>query len=194
MSGRLSKAEARAVTNRIRAIIDHTLLPLFVQAYRGEADIVLGYDSWVDYCRAELRGLSLPTGLRVKVAQGLRDELGLSNRAIAAALNTSGRQVGRDLAGAANVAPEKVIGRDGRQYPACKPPRTKVEIKRSPLHFAEQASALIAAIDDQHYGPHDLNAEQLRVFGNLRDALEEFAVVFHAEEMAAIQESEQRCP
>lgn len=117
----LTARDARALTDQIRLHVG-TLLPLIKEAYQRRADLALGYDSWAEYCDAELRGLRMPLAERQAATAELRAE-GLSTRAIAAALGTSDATARRDLAAttAAEGAPERVTGLDGRSHPASKP-------------------------------------------------------------------------
>lgn len=54
---------------------------------------------------------------RREIVAALREQ-GHSLRAIAGAVGVSDMQVSRDLSGATDVAPDRVVGRDGKKYPA----------------------------------------------------------------------------
>lgn len=59
----------------------------------------------------------LSKGQRVQVVHALREE-GHSLRAIAGAVGVEETTVRRDLSGAAGAAPDSIVGRDGKRYPA----------------------------------------------------------------------------
>ncbi|MEV5832841.1 hypothetical protein [Nocardia sp. NPDC052112] len=127
---RLSSVDARDLTDRIRVGVE-AVWELVKQAYVSRAWSVLGYDSWDDYCTREFGNsrLQLPREERSEVVASMR-EIGMSTRAIAAATGVSDITVRRELAGATNVAPEPVIGVDGKTYQP-KPPAQEPQ-PRSP--------------------------------------------------------------
>jgi DNA-binding transcriptional regulator YiaG len=117
----LSEAEARALTEKIKAAIE-AAWQLIVEAYHKRADQALGYQSWDNYVLGEFGSapLRVPREDRPEMVRSLRaNEMSL--RAIAAVLGVSERTVRRDLddATAANAAvTTTVIGLDGRRQPA----------------------------------------------------------------------------
>lgn len=192
---RLTESEARELTDRIAESIDK-LVPLVIKAFKGRADKALGFATWADYCRVELRGLSFPVGTREERRETIvtMRKAGMSNRAVASAIGTSEGTVRTDLASAQNYALGPITGLNGKRYqsaPACKPVVINAEVVKSPLYFARVTGALVAEIDEQKYGPDDMTAEQMRLLVNLRDALQEFSVVWHDEEIASIALEEQ---
>lgn len=56
MSGKLTKAEARDLTQRIGGLMGE-LEDLVVQAWKGFADEVLGYNTWEEYVKSEIPDL-----------------------------------------------------------------------------------------------------------------------------------------
>lgn len=116
----LTENEARELTAEIFGHLD-VAWSLIQRAYYGRADRAMGYESWDAYCKAEFTGsrLRLPREERQEVVRSLRDA-GMSTRAIASATGTDDRTVRRDIAGAANAAPDPepapVTGLDGKTY------------------------------------------------------------------------------
>lgn len=130
----LTTDEARALTARIVAGLAD-LLPLIKEAFERRADVALGYTTWPDYCDAELRGLRVPIVDRPKAVAELRSA-GMSTRAIGAALGVGKSTVDRDLSSVPDgTVPERVVGLDGKERPATRPP--------SPI-----AEAVASAIED----------------------------------------------
>jgi len=91
----LTPKRARLLTDRIKVAVGE-LLPLIKEAFEGRADVALGYQSWAEYCDAELRGLRIPIQERREAVQELR-EAGMDQRSIGAALGVSQKTVDRDL-------------------------------------------------------------------------------------------------
>lgn len=92
----LTKAEARTLTDSIRAAVE-TVWELVVRAYTERAWDALGYASWDDYCGAEFdTRIRLPREERREVVGSLR-ESGLSIRAIASATGMGRGTVEREL-------------------------------------------------------------------------------------------------
>lgn len=131
---RLSSVDARDLTDRIRVGVE-AVWELVKQAYVSRAWSVLGYDSWDDYCTREFGNsrLKLPREERSEVVASMR-EIGMSSRAIAAAIGSSQDTVNRALAeGERNRSPQSVapiVGTDGKTYQP-KPPAQEPE-PRSP--------------------------------------------------------------
>ena len=94
----MTKAQARRVTEEMKLQVIG-LWQLIKMAYVGRAWVVLGYESWDDYCAREFgtSRLRLPREERAEVIPALRDS-GLSIRAIASAIGTGTRQVQEVLA------------------------------------------------------------------------------------------------
>jgi hypothetical protein len=124
----LTEAEARELTDRIRANLEVTS-ELIVEAYVRRAWWALGYGSWDFYVISEFGSgpLRVPREDRPEMVRSLRAQQ-MSNRAIGTAMDVSERTVRRDLgdAGAANAAPADevttVIGVDGVSQRAKKRP------------------------------------------------------------------------
>ena len=85
----MTEAEARRITERIRAALDRVstawseLGERITEAYDRRADLALGYGSWAEYAEAELRPSE---GLAVDVRRqlvGMLSQAGMSTRAIA---------------------------------------------------------------------------------------------------------------
>jgi hypothetical protein len=96
----LTEDEARGLTGAIQRGLSGVLelREAIAQAYLGEADVALGYESWESYCNAEfaVRGLRPDSQARKGLAHFLNKQ-GLPQRAIAAATGTSQRTVSNDL-------------------------------------------------------------------------------------------------
>ena len=113
----ISPASARELTDRIKVGVD-AVWDMIKRAYTSRAWSVLGYSSWDDYCTREFgtSRIRLPREERQEVVASMR-EIGMSTRAIASATGNSDRTIRRELAGAANAAPESpVTGMDGKTY------------------------------------------------------------------------------
>lgn len=89
----------------------------------------MGYDSWAEWCDYELDGFKLPATERREAVVELADA-GMSNRAIADALNVSRETVNRDVASPdTNVSPDReVTGQDGKTYSKAKSPITREDL------------------------------------------------------------------
>ena len=121
----LTSDEAEAVTVRIRRWVNDFPIEDVLLAFRGRVWIALAYDSWAEWCECELGGLKLPAPKRREVVAGLASE-GMSNTAIAEALDVSKPTVARDLSGVTNVTPDR-LGRDGKTYTSPEPKSTAPE-------------------------------------------------------------------
>lgn len=115
-------ARAERIRTGIRALAE--LQQDITDAYHARDWSTLGYDTWEAYVAGEFGGTlpKLDRGKRRDLVVSLRAE-GLSTRAIAAATGTDDRTVRRDIAGAANAAPDAepipeppVTGLDGKTY------------------------------------------------------------------------------
>ncbi len=107
-SAGLSSVDARELTDRIRLGAE-AVWELVKQAYVSRAWSVLGYDSWDDYCTREFGNtrLQVPREERSEVVASMR-EIGMSTRAIAAAVGVDHATVSRELSGGANATPVPV--------------------------------------------------------------------------------------
>lgn len=134
----LTEAEARELTDRIRANLEVTS-ELIVEAYVRRAWQALGYGGWDLYVLGEFGSgpLRVPREDRPEMVRSLRSQQ-MSLRAIGTAMDVSERTVRRDLeeAGAAFAAPTddavveitRVIGVDGvRQAAKHRPPEPRGE-------------------------------------------------------------------
>ena len=97
-----SVEEARALTDQIKANVDH-LWQLLADAYMTRAWQALGHASWDDYCQFEFGDsrLQLPREKRKETVCSLRSS-GLTVEAISSATGASTSQVSRD---AVDVSP-----------------------------------------------------------------------------------------
>ncbi len=192
----LSRAEARALTDQIRGRVTG-LLELIAEAFNRRADVALGYASWDRYCFAEFPAIRWRATEEREHDVARLKQAGMSNRAIGDALGMDESTVRKDLGRGATRVPSAGFpaddsparSLDGRRVgerggDRCKPIAVNVRITTSPLHFARQAAAIVAAIDAEGYLPGDLDAEQIRVTMRLRAALSEFATVMQEREIA----------
>lgn len=95
----LTAQAARDLTDRIRQTL-HVGHDLIVQAFKGSAWSVLGYDSWDAYCAGEFAGarmVRLDREQRREIVAEMR-QAGMSSRAIASGIGAAPRTVARDLA------------------------------------------------------------------------------------------------
>lgn len=118
----LTRDEARALTDDIKGrVVD--LLPRIQKAFNGRADKALGYDSWHEYCTAELDDLRIPLTERPAKVAELRQS-GMSIRAISSALGVGVGTVSRDLATVpSGTVPDRIVSLDGKERPATQPVR-----------------------------------------------------------------------
>ncbi|MFX0573132.1 hypothetical protein [Nocardia nepalensis] len=116
----VSASAARELTGRIRAGVD-AVWELIMRAFTTRVWIVLGYDSWDEYCAKEFdtTRLRLPREQRREVVASMH-EIGMSTRAIASALRSSTRTVSTDLGQVSSrtTPGATVTGLDGKSYPA----------------------------------------------------------------------------
>jgi hypothetical protein len=93
----LTKAEARAVTNRIKGHLENLWVDVLA-AWLGEAHIALGYTSWKTYCSTEFGSdyLRVPKGERQRIV-ALLAEHEMPASSIAATINASHVTVHKDL-------------------------------------------------------------------------------------------------
>lgn len=82
-------------------------------------------------------------GQRREIVGALREQ-GHSLRAIAGAVGASEPTVRRDLAGASHDAPDEVLGKDGKSYPARKPTVVAAKTARE----ADKAQTALAQVQD----------------------------------------------
>lgn len=128
-AGPLSEADARALTDRIRATAREIgdrlarLRALVDQARDGEAWAALGYASWTAYLSDTLEPMRLPRTERREVVGYLTGE-GMSTRAIAPIVSADPKTVVNDrraieaAAGGESSTPASAVvtGLDGRRY------------------------------------------------------------------------------
>lgn len=117
----LDVARARRLTKRLQEALT-VAVDLLGEAFTGRAWEALGYQSWDEYCAAELPELAqlrMPLEERRAAVSELRGR-GMSTRAIAAPLGLSVGTVHRDLE-AAGVQLATVTSLDGRKRPGAAP-------------------------------------------------------------------------
>jgi len=126
----MSAASARSLTDEIRQTLTSAHDKL-LDAWRGRADLALGYDSWDAYCAGEFAGqrmVRLDREQRREIVASMRAE-GMSTRAIGSALGVGHQTVQRDLPtgphGPVNEAP--VVGVNGKTYTPRQPEPAVVE-------------------------------------------------------------------
>lgn len=116
----LSASQARELTDRIKVGVE-AIWELVKQAYQSRAWSVLGYESWDDYCTREFgtSRIRLPREERQEVVSSMR-EIGMSTRAIGAAVGVDQKTISNDLRREENsspgVGPQPVTGMDGKTY------------------------------------------------------------------------------
>jgi len=162
-----SSSDARVLTDRIRAGLEG-VFELIKSAYSGFAWKALGYSSWDEYVQREFGNLYLrpPREEREEIVSSMRDA-GMSIRAIATATQLSYGTVQSDIAsstGDQNRSPlhadgdatvpttgideTRILGRDGRQYPAYKPTRHAPDVLSSePIEQLPGQTAVDDVID-----------------------------------------------
>jgi hypothetical protein len=125
----LTPDAARALTNRIVQNFGQALDDLAL-AYQGRAWVALGHASWDAYLNAELGEVrpNLPREQRREVVAQLR-QVGMSTRAIGAALGVGNKTVHRDLGPVSDDTPGSVVGTDGKTY---QPPKPKPIVDPAP--------------------------------------------------------------
>jgi len=132
-----SASDARELTDKIRTGLEG-VFEMIKSAYSGFAWKALGYASWDEYVQREFGNLYLrpPREEREEIVSSMRDA-GMSVRAIATATQLGRDTVHRELSspGVRNRTPvhadgtepgngideTRILGQDGRQYPAHKP-------------------------------------------------------------------------
>jgi len=147
--------EAKQLLTRVKTALAD-LVPDIIRLYTTRAWEVLGYPTWQVMCQAELPVVStLDIEQRRVVAVALREQGGLSVRAIAPLLGVDPATVSRDLTRVANATPGEVnlaaysgngtrpptsiVGLDGKNYASH--PRGSVREGTSPAHgFAAAAT------------------------------------------------------
>lgn len=142
---RLSKDQARDLTDRIKTMLSDTW-SLIMDAYKLRVWESLGYESWDAYCTTEFPSarLRLPKEERRTAVLSMREEAGMSSRAIASATGMHHSTVAEDIKiasiqqeqidssndspgeASADPPPLKVVGLDGKTY-APKPAQRKIE-------------------------------------------------------------------
>jgi hypothetical protein len=109
----LDAAEARELVDRINATLAE-VVDLIERLYIGRAWEALGYASWDELCRAEVRVPRLDRGERAELVLELRSA-GMSTRAIGSAVGVGDATIRRDLATAPDdaVEPDTITAVDG---------------------------------------------------------------------------------
>lgn len=119
----LTAEDARALTDRIKVGMDG-IWELIKDAYQYRAWAALGYTGWDDYCNREFgtQRIKLPREERREIVSSMRD-IGMSARAISIATGADRKTIATDLksGGGNSTTSEKVIGADGKEYPASRP-------------------------------------------------------------------------
>ena len=116
----LSASQARELTDRIKVGVE-AIWELVKQAFQSRAWAALGYGSWDDYCTREFgtSRIRLPREERQEVVASMR-EIGMSYRAIGAAVGIDPMTARADVRGVGNSTPESepapVTGTDGKTY------------------------------------------------------------------------------
>lgn len=112
----LTADEAEQITSRIRQWANAFPVEDVVRAFRGRIWVALAYDSWAEWCECELGGLKLPVPQRREIVAELASA-GMSNRAIADAVDVDHKTVGNDLSATGENSPvdRKSLGADGRE-------------------------------------------------------------------------------
>lgn len=200
---------ARALTEKINETKGDT--EAIIAAHQEKAWRALGYRDWRQYIEKEFDGGIQPEISSHAVIIRLR-EAGLSNSAIAETLGM-GRTTVRIIIGAYKNAgqepkthspfvdppfvkdmereidepAEEQEDEQEDEFVACKPVVIVPTVRRMPSWYAEKIFLLLADLDEQHYGPDHITAEQLRVLDNLRSALREFAIAFSIDREDATQ-------
>lgn len=106
---------ARKLFDQIRKSVE-TLSDLIRAAWEQEAWKAVGYASWDDCCAVEFPELKVTSLQRLRVVGELTNS-GMSDRAIAVALNVDNHTVARSRSGGESSPPDRnVTGRDGKQY------------------------------------------------------------------------------
>jgi hypothetical protein len=124
----LTKRQATLLDNKIRGYADYVVLhvgeikKMLAKAKAGQVHITLGYKSWTAYVADALGGrLQVTEPVRKDIIKVLAGE-GMSQRAIAKAVNVSQKTVDRDLDQLSHDdsvdQPDKVVSLDGRRRPA----------------------------------------------------------------------------
>lgn len=126
-AGKLSAAEARNLTDRIRGGLSVAYDGL-VEAWEGRADQALGYDSWDAYCGSEFtegRMVRLDREQRREIVGTMRSA-GMSTRAISAGLGVPQSTIDRDVRSSdPNGSVGQVTSLDGRTRPSTRPPASQ---------------------------------------------------------------------
>jgi hypothetical protein len=184
----LTAAEARALTDQIKVAVEGTW-QLVQRAYVSRAWEALGYPSWDDYCTREFgtSRLRLPREERPEVVSSLR-EIGMSQRAIAAATGLSKGTVQNELkAGAQNRAPAPGNVTDLRDYRENRRPADELDGKDSDLEPepspapAPAPSKRVTGTDGKRYAAKSAarTAPRLPLPGQFLNAAKELSRAIH---------------
>lgn len=104
--------QAQVVTQKIKNGTD-TVIELIIEAWRGDAHLVLGYKTWADYARAEFPKIELTTAARRKVVAEMK-AAGMSTGAAAVALGADPATVGREADKPTTRTTKSPTGRSNR--------------------------------------------------------------------------------
>lgn len=114
-----TETEAREHTEKINVAVG-IAGDLVVEAWNRRIWVPLGYASWEDYCREEIR-YQLTGESKAMLMVGLRNA-GASYRAIGAAAGVSKDTAQRELSQTRQLnQPERITGTDGKTRPATRP-------------------------------------------------------------------------
>src|SRR5699024_11172529 len=165
LEAQLTPDRARDLTDKIRAGLEG-VFEMIKSAYSGFAWASLGYGSWDEYVQREFGNLTLrpPREDREEILSSMRDA-GMSIRAIATATQLSYGTVHSSLAASqgdqnrspvhadgaeprAGIDETRILGQDGRQYPAHKPaPDTPDTFPSEPIEQLPGQTAIDVVID-----------------------------------------------
>lgn len=170
----LSQQEARDLTNRINehieAVVHHVdeYSRLVARAWHGRAWESLGYESWDEYCKAEIPVIANVEENRRPVVAALRKEE-MSIRAIASATGTGRGTIHRDISTVPSGTVGKITGVNGKTYtvkpkPAPEPPIVDAELEPEETELPTATALPQSDLDE-------LNAEPptWQPAGHLRD-------------------------
>ena len=152
----MTREEARRLTDEIKADVEDFLekvTPKLIRMYIEGGWYALGYETWDEYCEADLGSIRLPKALRTQTVLTLR-HAGLTIRPIAKALGLSHGTVGAIVKDA--DGPQWVKGPDGKYYPASSPTKTdesESEKPETPTDLAEIEAGVQNWTPDLENGP-----------------------------------------
>ena len=162
-----TETEAREHTEKINVAVG-IAGDLVVEAWNRRIWTALGYRTWEDYCREEIR-YQLTGESKAVLMVGLRNA-GASYRAIGAAAGVSKDSAQRELSQMRHL-PDEVTGTDGKTYPSRRPePSPEIEDELAQAReLKEQARAdaeWAESMQPEGFNPA-LNRELIRQRGEL---------------------------